>query len=404
MYGVVFASGCGARLTDVDGQQWLDLTCGFSTSNFGHNYPPLVEAVQAQLARLTHLTSEPHVGRIRLAEQLLQAMLPGQPPAALRVVFNSSGARAVESAWKACRQYRPGKLLTLLPSFHGRSIATAVASQTQRSIVGQALEAEVLRWPARHYPYCAQCPQGLAFPECGLACGEPLFQELTHRADEISAVMVEPVMTARGYIFPPKEYFLKLRRVTAALGISLISDEIQTGLGRCGSLCVAVQQGWQPDLVVLGKSLGGGMLPISAVVGRAEILDAIPRGAESETFAATPLACAAAEKVLQLLETTHIIRDGQRAGRVLRDQARQFVADCRVEGEGAVCALEFRLPGRPAPSAQAAAHDFALRCREQHIRAHLTGPMVTRVVLLPPLTITDEELHSIPWKRLTRRF
>lgn len=392
-FGVVFQRGQGARLWDVDGHEWLDLTCGYSASNFGHAFQPLVDAATAQMSRLTHVTGEPHMGRIELAEVLLQRLGPEREPG--KVVFNTSGGRAIESAWKAAHAFRPGELIVHQPGFHGRTIATASLSNTRRSPLSDSLSESVKTLELEEYPYCSRCPLSLQFPSCNCQCGDRLVTYLQRCHDRVSAVLVEPALGARGYVFPPPEYFQRLRRLTRELGVLLIADEIQSGLGRAGGWLLSRLQGWEADLVVVGKSLGGGIAPIAAVVGRASVLDAIAEGAESETFAASPLACGLALQVIELLADGQLFARGAAIGEALRGvvlrqiNANALAETVGVEGQAASCVLEFS--GEPKRAARMASH-FALACRGQRLRVHLSGPLATRVVALPPLSMTDEEL------------
>lgn len=394
-FGPVFVRGLGARLWDVDGREWIDLTCGFSATNFGHCDPVLASFAARQLLQLTHLTSEPHIYRIQLAERLIQKA-GGRNDGSTKVIFNSSGARAIESAWKAASSFRPGKLLVLAPSFHGRTIATAALSDTARVQLSSILEDQVLVQSARRYPYCAQCPVGLRFPACQLQCQEDLIHRINQQPELISAILVEPALTARGYVFPPAEFFQRLRNVAARHGILVMADEVQTGLGRCGSFRLCDRQGWQPDLTVLGKSLGGGIMPIAAVVGRADVLDSLPSGAESETGAGSPLACAIAIRTIEYLEEHNLYAAGEKIGESLRSIAEsempRLALTARVEGQGASCAIEFYSSSLTVEVAAHTAKRFAESCVENLLRVHLTGPNGTRVVMLPPLTLSQTEL------------
>ncbi|MCR9295627.1 MAG: aspartate aminotransferase family protein [bacterium] len=396
-FGTVFVRGQGATLIDVEGHSWMDLTCGFSATNFGHCYPPLVETATRQLQQLTHMTGEPHVGRIRLAERLRELISP-EIAANGKVIFNSSGARAVETAWKAVSSFRPGRLVVLDPSLHGRTIATSAISHTTQTQLSETLSGQVMVRPWKEYPYCAYCPIDAQYPTCQVACAEGLFRVLEESPQRVSAVLVEPALTARGYIFPPESFFQQLRSVTRRHGILLVADEIQTGLGRCGHFLLSKAQGWQADLVLLGKSLGGGIVPMAAVFGRADVLDAIPAGAESETAAANPLACAIAERVVELLNEGQIYKLGRRAGEFLRTVMREALSKTglanTVEGQAASCAVEFLHPGIEPSLASSRARGLTEACIEQRVRVHWTGPLNTRVVLLPPLTITENELQE----------
>ncbi|QDV26560.1 class-III pyridoxal-phosphate-dependent aminotransferase [Aureliella helgolandensis] len=417
-YGIVFTHGRSATLWDVDGRDYIDLTCGYSVSNFGHAFPPISDVVARQAGQLSHLTGELHPQKIQLAEQLLQhlwniaARPPGvenaPTPSALhagradagKVVFNSTGARAVETAWKAAVAFRPGKLVALELGFHGRSIATSPLSQLGQSTPTDpqlAPEAYCV-WPTTESLYCEQCPLGKVHPACQLACTSDLFEEIEQQASTVSAILVEPAWGARGYIFPPQEFFLRLRQITRRHGIVLIADEIQTGLGRCGDWLLSHAQGWQADLTLVGKSLGGGVVPISAVVGSAAILESIPQNTESETFAASPFACNVALETLRQLASGHWFKQAQKLGAELREMVGQIVKTtgipCRIDGQGAVCTIEFASQERPIELAQRRTLDVMKRCVALGLLVHYTGPRKTRIVLLPPFTILPEELEA----------
>ncbi|MEZ6136295.1 MAG: aminotransferase class III-fold pyridoxal phosphate-dependent enzyme [Pirellulaceae bacterium] len=395
-FGPVFTHGRCARLWDEQGRDFFDLTCGYSASNFGHAFEPLVAAAREQLGQLSHLTGALHEGKIALARRLVELVAPSrQWPN--RVIFNATGARAIETAWKAAVAYRPGKLLTVSPGFHGRSIAAGCVSAAVQ-VEPRVDQAAFHTMPLGNYPDCGHCPLKLRFPECSLQCASALFAYLEKNAAQISALLVEPALGARGYVFPPAEYFRQLRQITKVSGILMIADEIQTGLGRCGSWLLSTQQQWEPDLVVLGKSLGGGITPISAVVGRADVLDALPLGGESETFAATPLACRVARQVLDELNAGPWIERGQVIGQELREwfySRAQSLGFLSVQGQGASCVLEFLGAGVTDGQAQAAARACAQRFQAARLLVQLSGQRLTRIVILPPLTISADELTEI---------
>lgn len=393
-FGPVFKHGQGARLWDAEGLEYIDFTCGYSVTNFGHSFPPLVAAATQQLQSLTHLTQEPHVQRAPLAEKLVRFC--GFEVGEAKVHFNSTGARAIETAWKAAFAHRPGQLVSLAPSYHGRSLATSEMSETSLAIGDFIAPNLHHRRPASDYGYCAACPLHLQFPACKTACCDPLIEYLEMNGERVSAVIVEPALGARGYVFPPAEYWLRLREATRRQGITLIADEIQMGLGRTGANLLSVSQGWQPDMVVLGKSLGGGIVPISAVIGHREILDALPPGSDSETFACTPLAAAVATEVLHQLESVDWIQRGAKIGERLRTEllklADQFSIQVAVEGQGAVAVAEFLGKGRDLAAAQSTARALAERCIKHRLLVHFSGPYQTRIVLIPPFTATENEI------------
>ncbi len=408
-FGPVFSRGLGARLWDVEGHDYIDFTCGYSASNFGHAFPPIVEVARNQLGQLTHLTQEPHVWRAPLAEKLIEVcgFQRKNGESVAKVHFNTTGSRAVETAWKAAHAFRPGRLISLAPSYHGRSLATSVLSETTTAVPDFVQVGLHQRRTASEFAYCAACAHGLRYPSCEIRCLDELVELISAESQSISAVIVEPALGARGYVFPPAEYLQRLRQVTLQANVLLIADEIQMGLGRAGSMLLSTSQGWQPDLVVLGKSLGGGIVPISAVVGRSKVIDALPVGSESETFACTPLAAAIGLEVLNQLSNGPWLERGRKVGKQLRESLRRIGAKrfpgLLIEGEGACAVAEFAGCGK----SLADAHDLALRiareCQKQNLLVHFTGPKATRIALLPPLTISDEELTE-GTKRLSLAF
>ncbi|MEM8733445.1 MAG: aspartate aminotransferase family protein [Planctomycetota bacterium] len=402
-FGVVFQSAKSSTLIDTNGEEWIDLTCGYSATNFGHCHDELLESLTKYASRLGHLTGDPHESRIELAEKLAQLSFPAASDT--KVLFSSSGARAVEAAWKAAVSFRPGKIVSLAPSLHGRSIATSQLGATASTLLSSELEQASWVQSADQYPYCKCCPLGLEYPKCQTQCSDSLEAWISEHHQEISAVLVEPVLTARGYVFPPAEYFLRIRQYTERYGVLLIADEIQSGMGRCGGWLLSQEQGWTPDVAVLGKSLGGGILPLAAVVGRGEILDAIPSGAESETASGSPLACAIGCAAVELLQNHKLAERGCEIGeemrRVSREQAEKNAVECRIDGHAACCVFEFARAGNPTAIADSikeqavdSARHFASLCVEAKLKVHLSGPNLTRVVLLPALTITESELET----------
>ncbi len=259
---IVIKRGSGALLWDVNDRCFVDLTCGYSATNFGHGFPPVVSQVAKQLVTLSHLTGQPHVLQIQLAERLSSLLTSfiestENTPEPAKLLFCTSGARAVEVAWQAAIAHRPGKLLCLAPGFHGNTVALHHMSHTTIQWASNPNNQDTQQhqsviWPAQHYPYCDRCPFGLQPQSCKLDCSQGLFDFLASNHHHISAILVEPALGARGYIFPPNGFFQQLRSLTAKLGILMIADEVQTGLGRCGAWLLAERQGWKPDLAVLG--------------------------------------------------------------------------------------------------------------------------------------------------------
>lgn len=454
-YGIVFSHGKGALLWDVNGRDYVDLTCGYSTTSFGHCFEPFVEVASHSLRKISHLTGDLHTGQIELAESLVQlaeSEFRTGHDSQWKVMLNATGARAVETAWKASQAYRPGALVCLGPGFHGKSLATTPLSdfgvfQPNANGSGEQSLGDVepgqengecfpgnrfVNWTVNEYPYCEKCPFNDQYPQCELKCSSSLFGFLENHAQSISAVLVEPVLGARGFVFPPDDFFRKLRATTQKRNILMIADEIQSGLGRCGEMLLSTAQGWTPDLLVLGKTLGGGIAPISACLGRSDVLDSLPIGSETETFSASPLACSVAVEVLKQLREEDWIQRGKSVGEKLRQFLREkqfqtyspfpsnsgrvehqrgegrvesvesdlplqssknaFSSFSTIGGRGASCTIEFAVSGVETEEAARNARRFSVACYESQILVHLTGPSRTRVVMLPPLTIDIREL------------
>lgn len=386
---LVFVRGSAAKIWDVEGKDYFDFTCGYSACNFGHGHPKLVAAAEEQLNQLAFVTGGSSPWRDKLAEKLC-AIAPFESKA--KAWISTTGARAVEIAWKIAFNYRPGRLVHLDRSFHGRSLATATITDTDALPI---VSGDVQSIP---YPDCHRCPLSLKPLDCQVRCAEEYFIQLEASASEISAILVEPIPGARGYLSAPHQLFQRLSCIARSHGITLISDEIQTGLGRIGSMFGCTTQGWTPDIVVLGKSLGGGILPLSAVIGKQPIMDSLPPGIESETFAATPLSCRIGYEALDLLADGSLIENGTTNGNVLRKTVESILSSSRnsviataiVEGQGAYAAIEFA-PSEIELGAQVA-WDLTLKAQLAGVLVHRTGPYRNRIVMLPPLTLAKKEL------------
>lgn len=387
MFGPVIARGEGCRVWDGEGKRYFDLTCGYSAANFGHAFPPLVQAAHSQLQRLTHVTGMAHPGRAELARLLVENC----GTLGDRVIFNTSGSRAIETAIKIAWTQRPGQIVSIGAAYHGRSILTSALSDTAQ--VAGAAVSNCVRRPRAEMAYCAHCPVGLSYPSCRVACADMLIAWIEREHASISAVIAEPAYGARGYIAPPQEYWQRVREVSQRFGVLMIADEIQMGLGRCGHWLLSRAQGWRADLIVLGKSLGGGITPISAVIGPEALVNGLPAGSESETFAASPLATAVGIEVMQQLRDGPWLKLADSIGARMRRALGKFGA--RTESLGASASLEFLGGGLDTASAASRARALAVGFREAGLLVHYSGPLGTRIVLLPPLTISDTELAEI---------
>jgi 4-aminobutyrate aminotransferase / (S)-3-amino-2-methylpropionate transaminase / 5-aminovalerate transaminase len=381
----------GSTITDVDGNTFVDFVGGVGVANVGHNHPRVLEAIAEQAERFLHTdyTVVPYEGYVELAERL-GALVPiaGEK----RAAFFNAGAEAVENAVKLARLYtkRQG-VIAFEGAFHGRTwMALTLTSKTHPYKKGLGPFApEVYRTP---YPNAYRGPDA----ETALAALEGLFT--THVSPEhVAAIVFEPQLGEGGFLPAPQEFVDGLRRICDENGIVLVADEVQTGFGRTGRMFAMEHFGVEPDLVIVAKSIAGG-LPLSGVVGRAAIMDAPHAGAIGGTFIGNPVALAAALAVLDVFEEEQLVERAQILGAALRarmlDWQSRWPRIGDVRGLGAMLAIELvRDPDtkEPAPELVGAVVDEALQRGVLLLKAGVNGNCIR---VLCPLTTTDAELDD----------
>jgi 4-aminobutyrate aminotransferase/(S)-3-amino-2-methylpropionate transaminase len=392
----------GALLEDVDGNRFIDFAGGIGCLNAGHRAPGVLAAIREQLDRYLHLcfSVTPYESYIRLAERLNQ-LTPGAFPK--KTFLTNSGAEAVENAVKFARAYSGRQaVICFEDAFHGRTLLTmSLTSKTHPYKAGFGpFAGEIYRIP---YAYCYRCAYSLRYPSCELFCAHHL--EDTFRrsvaAESVAAVIVEPVLGEGGFVAPPAEFFRVLAATCKAHGIVFIADEIQTGFGRTGALFASERYEIEPDLLVMAKSLGGG-LPIAAVTGRAEIMDAPGPGSVGGTFGGNPLACEAALAVLDAFDSHEtragLIANAERLGNRFAERGRcwqeriPLIGD--VRGLGAMQALELVRSRDTRVPADEEAKAVVRYCYEHGLIVLFTGTYGNVIRLLVPLVITDGQFEE----------
>lgn len=332
------ARASGAHLWDDNGKKYLDFVGGIGVLNVGHNHPRIVEAVRKQLESFSHVcfqvaAYEPY---IELAAKLNALVSPSEP---FKSVFLTTGAEAVENAVKIARGYtnRPG-VIAFRGGFHGRTLMGMTLtgmSQPYRQNFGPFAP------DIYHAPYPNEY-RGVTTEKAMAALQEIFDTQIA--ADRVAAIIIEPVQGDGGFVAAPVEFMRALRKKTQELGIVLICDEIQTGFGRTGKLFGFQQSGIQPDLVTVAKSLAGG-LPLSGVVGRAEIMDSIQPGGLGGTYGGNPLGCVAALEVIKIFESEDLLERSNAIGAQLLDGIKamegRFSSIGDVRTIGAMTAVEF---------------------------------------------------------------
>src|SRR5450755_1767606 len=383
-----------AWLEDVDGNRYLDFAGGIGCLNVGHRQEAVVEAVKDQLDRFLHTCVQvtPYESYIRLAERMNE-VTPGK--FAKKTIFVNSGAEAVENAVKIARAYtkRPG-----IVAFDGRTMMTlALTSKTHPYKAGFApFPSEVYRVP---FAYCYRCSYNLKYPSCDLYCArhlEDTFKRVVAN-EEVAAVIAEPVLGEGGFIAPPADYFKVLIDLCHKHGILFIADEVQSGFGRTGALFASERYGIEPDLIVTAKSLGGG-LPLAAVTGRAEIMDAPGPGGLGGTFAGNPLSCAAALAVLDIFERENLLARANELGDHFQKRARLWqkrwpiVGD--VRGLGGMQAIELVRSAETRVPAAEETKQITQYCYEHGLITITAGSYSNVVRVLVPLVVSDQQMDE----------
>jgi len=334
---VFIARGENAEIWDVEGKRYVDFAGGIAVLNTGHRHPAVVEAVKAQLDLYTHtcfqvLAYEPYV---ELAERI-NALAPGD--FAKKTLFLTTGSEAVENAVKIARAHtkRPA-IIAFTSAYHGRTLLTL-------GLTGKVAPYKTGFGPFPGEIFHAQFPNarhGISIDE-SIASVESLFKNDVE-ASRVAAIIVEPVQGEGGFNAAPAEFLQRLRALCDQHGILLIVDEIQTGAGRTGTWFAVEQSGVAPDLITMAKSMAGGY-PISAVVGRAEVMDAPIPGGLGGTYAGSPLACAAALAVLDVFEKENLLERSRQLGvrltASLKSMASKNPCIADVRGLGAMVAFE----------------------------------------------------------------
>jgi 4-aminobutyrate aminotransferase / (S)-3-amino-2-methylpropionate transaminase / 5-aminovalerate transaminase len=390
---VFVESAEGALVTDVDGNTFIDFAGGIGCLAVGHSNAALTSAVHEQVARFLHtdFTVMPYDSYVELAEQLCKRLPIGGPA---KAAFFNSGAEAVENAVKIAKAFtgRPA-VIAYEGAFHGRThMAMSLTSKQHPYKAGFGPFApEVYRVA---YPYEYRWPGG---DDASAGALDDLRRAFTTRIapESVAAIVIEPIQGEGGFVPAPSAYLRGLREICDEHGIVLIADEVQTGFGRTGTLFAIEQSGVEPDLVCVAKSIAGG-LPLSGVLGRAEIMDAPGDSAIGGTYVGNPVACVAALAVLAEIDRLDLCARAREVGEALTRRMRSLqervpqLGD--VRGLGSMIGLEFVRDARtrePAPELATRVVEHALRHGLVLLKAGLYGNVIRN---LAPLVIDDEQL------------
>lgn len=366
---VVIARAEGAWVTDVEGKRYLDLLSAYSALNFGHRHPALVTAAHTQLDRLTLTSRAFHNDQFGAFCRELAELTDTD-----MVLTMNTGAEAVESAIKVARKWAyevkgvafdQAEIVVAAGNFHGRT--TTIVSFSDD--------------PVAHDNYGPFTPGFVTVPYGDAAAVRAAIGPNT------AAVLIEPIQGEAGVIVPPAGFFAEVRRACDEANVLLVADEIQSGLGRTGTTLALDHEGVRADLYTLGKALGGGIVPVSAVVGRGDVLGVLKPGQHGSTFGGNPLACAVGLKVVELLRTGEYQRRSVELGEHLHRRLAALIGSgvVAVRGRGLWAGIDIDPANKTGRELSMALRDEGVLCKETHERT---------LRIAPPLVITREELDQ----------
>ena len=393
----VFAARAeGAVLEDVDGNRFIDFAGGIGVMNVGHRAPRVLAALREQLDEFVHtcFSVAPYEKYIELAQKL-NSLTPGN--FAKKTLLVNSGAEAIENSIKIARAYtRRPAVICFEDAFHGRTLLTmSLTSKTHPYKAGfEPFATEIYRIP---YAYCYRCSYGLQYPSCGVFCAhhlEDTFKRVV-ASETVAAVIVEPVLGEGGFVAPPPEFFSVIQEICKRHKILLIADEVQTGFGRTGEMFACEHYGITPDILVSAKSLAAGM-PLAAVTGRAEVMDAAGVGGLGGTYSGNPLSCAAALAAIETIEQENLPGRATKIGQIFEQRAKEWAKRWPLIGEvrglGAMRAIELVRSTQTKEPAKDETEQILRYCHAHGLIMISAGSYGNVLRLLVPLVIAEEQL------------
>jgi 4-aminobutyrate aminotransferase/(S)-3-amino-2-methylpropionate transaminase len=393
--------GRNALLFDINGKEYIDFTCGIGVTSLGHANPELIEAVEAQLRKLWHacfmvVNYAPYV---ELAEKLAK-IAPGTSEK--QVLLQNSGSEAIENAVKIARQVTGRYYVVAYEnSFHGRgTYGYALAATGKYKPYKVGLEPMMPGVELIPYPYCYRCPFKHEYPQCGLACLDYVRKWFAHARvppERISAFLMEMVQGEGGFVVAPTDYVKELKKFLDENGILLIDDEVQSGWARTGRMWAIEHYGIEPDIMVTAKAIANG-LPLSAIIGKKEIMEKTYPGSFGGTYGGNPVSCAAALKVIEIMLRDKMPERAERLGQIIRKRLNEMYEKYEligdVRGLGVMQAIELVKDRKTKEPATDETLKIINKAREKGLLLLRAGLYLNVVRLHPPLTIEEELLSK----------
>lgn len=382
------AHGEGALVTDVDGNQFIDLTGGWGCLAVGHTHKKVVAAVKDQIDKYLHtdFTAVPYESLVELAEKLVK-LAPGNTPKA--AAFFNSGAEAIENAVKIARAHtkRPA-IIVFENAFHGRTLLTMTMTH------------KAMPYKYRFGPFAPEIYR-LPFPSPShpMAKIEDFEKMLVNivTPESVAAIVVEPIQGEGGFNVPQKGFLEYLRKLTNKYGMLLITDEIQSGIGRTGKFFAIENWDIEPDIICLAKSLAAG-LPLSAVIAKKEITDSLPGGCIGGTYVGNPVACRAALEVIKIIEEEHLLDRALKIGEKLKERFLKMKNKLPLIGEirgiGAMMAIELVKDRKTKEPATQETDQIVQECLKNGVFVPTAGINKNLLRMLVSLEITDGQLDE----------
>ena len=381
------AHGEGALVTDVDGNQFIDLTGGWGCLAVGHTHKKVVAAVKDQIDKYLHtdFTAVPYESLVELAEKLVN-LAPGSTPKA--AAFFNSGAEAIENAVKIARAHtkRPA-IIVFENAFHGRTLLTMTMTH------------KAMPYKYRFGPFAPEIYR-LPFPSPSHPMANEDFEKIlvnTVIPDSVAAIVIEPIQGEGGFNVPQEGFLEYLRGLTDKYGMLLITDEIQSGIGRTGKFYAIENWDIEPDIVCLAKSLAAG-LPLSAVITKKEITDTLPGGCIGGTYVGNPVACRAALEVINIIEEEHLLDRALKIGERLKEKflkmKNKYPLMGEIRGIGAMMAIELVKDQKTKEPATQETAQIVQDCLKNGVFVPTAGINKNILRMLVSLEITDEQLDE----------
>jgi 4-aminobutyrate aminotransferase len=396
VYPLVIKSGRGCIITDVDGNEYIDLNAGLAVCNVGHSHPRVVQAIKDQADRFLHYsyTDFYYENYIDLGE-ILHDLIPGDFEK--KFFYGNSGAESVEAAIKLSRWHsRRQGILAYIGAFHGRTLG-AVSLTASKPAQRRYFAPLIPGVEHIFYPYCYRCPFNLECPDCGFRCVTYVDDYLFHKfvpPEEVAMILVEPIQGEGGYIVPPDGYFKALRELCDEHGILIAADEVQSGLGRTGKWFASEHFDLVPDIVCMAKGIAAG-LPLGVTASRADLMDWTP-GSHASTFGGNPVSASAAIEVIKIIKEERLLENAEKVGGHLIERLREMqdthpmMGD--VRGRGLMVGVELVKNRDSKEPAKEETEEVMMRCFEKG--AALVNCGVSVIRWMPPLLITEELIDS----------